>query len=69
MAGISRDTSTAPQSSGNTGINGKGSGFRGMRYLNSGSMEPTVLYLMLLILAEIIGYGMLRYTFRSVHGG
>lgn len=69
MAGISRDTSTAPQGSGSTGINGKGSGLRGMRYINNGSMEPTVIYLMLLILVEIIGYGFLRYAFRSVHGG
>lgn len=69
MAGISRDTSTASQGSGDTGRDGKGFGLRGMRYTASGKTEPTVIYLLLLIFIEIIGYGALKYLFRGVHGG
>lgn len=69
MAGISRAVTTESQGSGNTGREGKGWGLRGMRYSNAGGTEPTVLYLILLIIAEVFAYGALRYAFRGVHGG
>lgn len=73
MAGIPRgnNPTTAPQGSGNVGRDGKGSGLVGMRSAGKGvgGMEPTVLYLMVLVVIEILAYGALRYAFRGVHGG
>jgi hypothetical protein len=71
MAGINRDTSTAPQGSGNVGRDGKGWGLRGVRWSNSGggTWEPTITYLILLVIAEIFAFSALRYTFKGVHGG
>lgn len=70
MASISR-ASTAPQGQ-SEGREGKGFGLRGLRksrHTNGGNWEPTVLYLMLLVILEFVAYGALRYAFRSVHGG
>jgi hypothetical protein len=69
MASISRDATTAPQGSGNTGRWGKGFGLVGQRYAGPNNTEPTVMYLILLIILEMVGYGVLRYVFRGVHGG
>lgn len=70
MAGINRGVTTAPQGR-SEGRDGKGQGLVGMRYTrnSNGSWEPTVLYLLLLVVVEIVAYGALRYAFRSVHGG
>lgn len=74
MAGIQRgggNPTTAPQGSGNVGREGKGSGLMGMRSAGAGAggMEPTTVYLVILVIAEILLYGAARYYFKDVHGG
>lgn len=59
-------------SEGNTiGVNGKGQGLMGLgRYASgSGKWEPSVVYLIVLVILEIVLYGYLRMAFKSVHGG
>lgn len=71
MAGINRNgaPSTAPQGQ-SEGRNGKGQGLLGMsRYSQSGTWEPTVVYLLILVFLEIAAYGFFRATFKGVHGG
>lgn len=71
MAGIPRGqaASTAPQGQAE-GRNGYGWGLgMGSRNREDGSWEPTVTYLIVLILAEFAAYAALRYAFRSTHGG
>lgn len=72
MAGIARNrvASTAPQGM-SVGTMGNGYGLPGkiVGQPSSSDWHPTVVYLLLLVAAEIIAYGALRYTFRSVHGG
>jgi len=71
MAGIRRTgvSSTAPQGQ-SEGRDGLGQGLTS-RYksFTSGSWEPTIIFMLLLVLVEIFAYGGLRYMFRSVHGG
>lgn len=70
MAGINRSgASTAPQGQ-SVGREGKGYGLIGMRYSKgNGGWEPSVVYLLILVVAEILLYGYFRYAFRGAHGG
>jgi hypothetical protein len=71
MAGINRALpSTTPEGQ-SEGRFGKGQGLLGIgRYTaGTGNWEPTVVYLIVLIIAEILLYGYLRVAFKSVHGG
>lgn len=62
-------TTTSPDSSG-VGSTGKGYGLFNYRSKKGGSSwEPTVIYLLLLVVLEGVAYCALRYAFRSVHGG
>lgn len=67
--GISQQGSNAPQGQ-SVGVRGKGWGL-GIRNMNyrGGPWEPTVTYLLLLVVAEVILFCTLRYVFASVHGG
>lgn len=65
--GISQSGSTAPNGQ-SVGVRGKGWGL--MKSSNTaGNWEPTLTYLLLLVVAEMIAFCALRYAFRSVHGG
>jgi len=71
MAGIPRGNlpSTAPQGQ-SEGRSGNGWGLAtGERSRYGGDWEPTVTYLLILIVAEFVAYAALRYTFRSSLGG
>jgi hypothetical protein len=70
MAGINRSgsASTAPQGQ-SEGRNGKGQGLDRYKPATAGGWEPTVVFLLALVVLEIVGYGALRYAFRGVHGG
>jgi hypothetical protein len=37
--------------------------------LSSTTWHPTVVNLLILVVLEVITYGLLRYTFRNFHGG
>lgn len=69
MAGIPRgyQSSTAPQGQAE-GRSGYGWGLRTSRSTDGG-WEPTVTYLLVLVLVEFLAYCALRYAFRSTHGG
>lgn len=68
MAG-SFGVSTSPQGQ-SEGRDGKGQGLWGMRHMSTnGSWEPTVMFLLLLVLVEMFAYSALRYTFKNAHGG
>lgn len=61
-------TTTSPNSA--VGRNGSGYGLFNYGKRNaSGKWEPSVVYLLLLVVLEFVGYCALRYAFRSVHGG
>lgn len=71
MAGINRNrvASTSPTGS-SVGSMGNGYGLPGNIIGSSSSnWHPTVVFLLALVVAEVVGYCALRYTFRSVHGG
>lgn len=72
MAGIPRGqlSNTAPQGQAE-GRSGKGFGLVGMTGDSSplGDWEPTVVYLLVLVIIEFAAYCGLRYAFRNVHGG
>jgi hypothetical protein len=56
--------------SGGVGASGMGYGIMSTRSrISAGQWEPTVVYLLLLVLFEMAAFAGLRYTFRSVHGG
>lgn len=70
MAGVNRNrmTSTSPVGSA-VGSMGNGYGVQASIVSNKTNWHPTVVYLLLLVVGEVVAYGALRYTFRSVHGG
>lgn len=73
MAGINprnvnQDGSNASQGQ-SVGRTGKGWGMTMLSNRREGPWEPTVTYLLLLVILEFAAYAVLRYTFRSVHGG
>lgn len=37
--------------------------------MSSGQWHPTVAYLLALVIAEIAFFGVMRYVFRTAHGG
>jgi len=67
--GISQQGSNAPQGQ-SVGRSGKGWGL-GIRNMNyrGGPWEPTVTYLLILVVLEFFAFCALRYAFQSVHGG
>lgn len=65
---VNQQGSNAPQGQ-SVGINGKGWGLTSLGGGRSGPWEPTVTYLLVLIVLEFVAYAALRYTFKSVHGG
>lgn len=57
--------------SGGVGASGAGYGLvSGTRSrIGAGDWQPTVVYLLILVVVEMAAFAGLRYTFRSVHGG
>jgi hypothetical protein len=58
-------------STSSVGKNGRGWGFTTPSAGSSvtSGWQPTVVYLLLLVIAELFAFSALRYVFRSVHGG
>lgn len=63
-AGLSVGKSQTPRSDAAVAKNASGGGAAGPR-----DWQPTVLNLVILIVLETVAFGLLRYAFRSAHGG
>lgn len=68
MVAVPRGQATSTSPDIGAGRNGTGYGLFAKKNANAG-FHPTVLSLMILVVAEFAAYAALRYTFRSAHGG
>lgn len=72
MAAVNRNkvTNTSPVGQ-SVGVNGKGYGLGNNLSVRgkATAWQPTVVYLLVLVVAEMFAYCGLRYAFRQVHGG
>lgn len=72
MRGKVTQQGSVRSASGGVGATGNGYGLApstGRSRVSAGQWQPTVLYLLLLVVIEMAVFAGLRYTFRTVHGG